>query len=210
MSYPYPVPTRRPAAVTLAMAALLLMAVVALAYAVAGLLVIGGTVDRFRSAASGAPADQVDGTVALLHASAVVSAVVSLLAGVLLAGLAVGVGGGRAGARVTVWVVSGLGALGGCGGLALFVGQRSVPLRLGAQDQTNGELFGLIADAYPSWWIPLGGGLSIGQTLGYLVVAALLALPAANAWFRRRATPAARPGPPPAPYQPAPILPPHS
>ncbi|MEU4677352.1 hypothetical protein [Micromonospora sp. NPDC023737] len=192
------------------MAALLLMAVVALAYAVAGLLVIGGTVDRFRSAASGAPADQIDGTVALLHASAVVSAVVSLLAGVLLAGLAVGVAGGRAGARVTVWVVSGIGALCGCCGLALFVGQRSVPLQLDAQDQTNADLFGLIADAYPSWWIPLGEGLSVGQTLGYLVVAVLLALPAANAWFRRRSAPAAPPGPPPAPHQPASILPPYS
>ncbi|MET7747249.1 hypothetical protein [Micromonospora sp. NPDC005367] len=192
------------------MAALLLMAVVALAYAVAGLLVLNGTVDRFRSAASGASADQVDGTVALLHACAVVSAVVSLLAGLLLAGLAIGVGGGRAGARVTVWAVSGIGAICGCGGLALVVGQRSVPLQLGAQDQADAELFGLIADAYPSWWIPLGGGLSIGQTLGYLVVAVLLALPAANAWFRPRSAPAAPPGSPPAPHLPVPILPPYS
>ncbi|MFD0785429.1 hypothetical protein ACFQZ8_16090 [Micromonospora azadirachtae] len=192
------------------MAVLLLMAVVALAYGVAGLLVIGGTVDRFRAAAGGASADQVDGTVALLRASAGVSAVASLLAAVVLAGLAIGVGGGRPGARVTVWAVSGIGAICGCCGLAFFVGQRSVPLQLGTRDQPNTELFGLIADAYPPWWIPLGGGLSIGQTLGYLVVAVLLALPAANAWFRRRSAPAAPPGPPPAPHQPVPILPTYS
>ncbi|WP_371686220.1 hypothetical protein, partial [Micromonospora sp. 15K316] len=178
------------------MAVLLVMAVVAVGYAVAALLVVGGTVDRFRAAATGtsASADQVGGTVALLHTSAVVSAVVSLLVGVLLAGLAFGLGSGRAGARAAVWVVCGLGVLGGCCGLALLIGQRSVPLRPSADDPASTELFGLIADAYPAWWIPLGGGLSIGQTLGYLVVAALLALPAARAWFHRRPVPATHPG----------------
>ncbi|TYB94679.1 hypothetical protein FXF53_26835 [Micromonospora sp. WP24] len=214
MSYPHPVPARRPTTVRLAMAALLLMAVVAVGYAVAGLLVVGGTADRFRTAATGtaASADQVGGTVALLQTTAVVSAVVSLLVGVLLAGLALGLGSGRAGARVAVWVVCGLGVLGGCCGLALLVGQRSVPVQPSADDPASTELLGLIADAYPGWWIPLGGGLSVGQTLGYLVVAALLALPAANAWFHRRPAPVAHPGfptrPVPHPQQPQPIMPP--
>ncbi|MGK5737560.1 hypothetical protein [Micromonospora sp. URMC 103] len=205
MSYPQQAPARRPGVVALATAVLLLMAVVAFAYAVAGLLVLGGTVDRFRSAATGAAAtaEQVDGVVALLRASAVLSAVLSVLAALLLAGLAIGLGSGRPGARVATWVVCGLGLLCGCCALALLVGQRAAPLQLGDGDRATGELLGLVGDAYPSWWIPLNGGLSVGQALGYLVVATLLALPAANAWFRRRpSAPAAPPAFPPAPHQP--------
>ncbi|MFI6261436.1 hypothetical protein [Micromonospora sp. NPDC051006] len=209
MSYPHQAPARRPPVVALATAVLLLMALVALAYAVAGLLVLGGTVDRFRSAATGtsATAGDIDEIVTLLRTSGVVAAVLSLLAGVLLAGLALGLGSGRAGARVATWVVSGLGLLGGCCGLAVLVGQRAAPLRLGADERSTAELLNLVGDAYPPWWIPLNAGLSVGQTLGYLVVAALLALPAANAWFRRR--PAAPSGfaPAPHPAPPAPTTP---
>lgn len=182
MSYPQPVPARRPATVTLATTVLLLMAVLALAYVVVGLLVVGGTVDRFRSAASGSSAttDDIDGVVALLRTSAVLAAVINVLAAVLLAVLALGVAGGRPGARVATWVVCGLGLLCGCCGLTVLVVQRSTPLRLGADDHATAELLNLVGDAYPPWWIPLSAGLSVGQALGYLVVAVLLALPAAN------------------------------
>ncbi|MEV5691023.1 hypothetical protein [Micromonospora globbae] len=226
MSYPQPVPARRPATVTLATTVLLLMAVLALAYVVVGLLVVGGTVDRFRSAASGSSAttDDIDGVVALLRTSAVLAAVINVLAAVLLAVLALGVAGGRPGARVATWVVCGLGLLCGCCGLTVLVVQRSTPLRLGADDQATAELLNLVGDAYPPWWIPLSAGLSVGQALGYLVVAVLLALPAANVWFRRRPPapsvppgfppsvppgfPPAPPGFPPAPHQPPPPYPP--
>ncbi|PZF86952.1 hypothetical protein, partial [Micromonospora deserti] len=201
MSYPDRAPARRPAVVVVAAAVLALMAVAALGYAAAGLLILSGTVDRLRSAATGTSArpDQVDGLVTLLRASTVLSAVVSLLVGLLLAGLALRLGAGRPGGRVTTWVVCGLGLLFGCCGLAVLLGQRAVPLRLGEDDRVAAELLGLVADAHPSWWIPLTAGLSVGQVLGYLVVAVLLALPAANAWFRR---PAGAPGTPPTPHQP--------
>ncbi|WBB65632.1 hypothetical protein [Micromonospora sp. WMMD812] len=206
MSYPA-LPARRPTAVALATAVLLLMAVGAFAYAVTGLVVLAGTVDRFRADATGtsAGAGEIDAMVALVRASGVVSAVLSVLAGVLLAGLAVGLGSGRSGARVATWVVCGLGLLCGCCGLAVLVGQRAAPLRLGADERATAELLGLLGGAYPSWWIPLNAGLSVGQALGYLVVAVLLALPAANAWFRRRpSAPVAPTGYPPAPHQPPP------
>ncbi|MFG1867762.1 hypothetical protein [Micromonospora arborensis] len=218
MSNPESAPARRPAVVLSAASVLLVMAVGALAYTVVDLVVLGGTVDAFRSAArdTSASSEQIDDVVTLLRASAVLSAVVAALSAPVLAGLAVGLLAGRNGARVATWVVSGLGLLGGCCSVAVLIGERAAPLQLGADDQSLAELLGLIGDAYPSWWIPLNAGLSVGQGLGYLVVATLLVLPAANAWFghRRSTAPTTPPAPPaftPAPHQPlsAPPAPPY-
>ncbi|MEV5207955.1 hypothetical protein AB0K35_10820 [Micromonospora sp. NPDC053740] len=215
MSYPESAPARRPAAVLSAVTVLLVMAVAALAYAVVDLVVLGGTVDAFRSAArdTSASPEQIDDVVTLLRASAVLSAVVAVLSAPLLAGLALGLLAGRNGVRVATWVVSGLGLLAGCCSVAVVVGERAAPLQLGADEHALAELLGLIGDAYPSWWIPLNAGLSVAQALGYLVVATLLVLPAANRWFgRHRSTaPTAPPMFPPAPHQPpsAPHTPPY-
>ncbi|GAA2701747.1 hypothetical protein ACFY2R_00505 [Micromonospora olivasterospora] len=200
MSYPDQVPARRPAVVGLAAAVLLLMAVGALAYAIVGLVALGGTVDRLRATARGTAAgpEEVDGVVTLLRSVVVASAVLTVLVGALLVGLALGLLARRNGARVGAWVVCGLGLLAGCCGLAALVGQRAAPLRLGGGEPATAELLGLLGDAYPSWWVPVNAALSVGQALGYVVVAALLALPAANAWFRRP-----RPAPVPVGFPPA-------
>ncbi|WP_320067271.1 hypothetical protein [Micromonospora sp. RTGN7] len=204
MSYPDEVPARRPVTVGLAAAVLVLMAVGALAYAVAGLVTLGGTVDRFRAAAAGSTTDpgEVADLVTLLRVAVGLSAVLTVLVGVVLVGLAFGLLAGRSGARVATWVVAGLGLVLGCCGLVVLVGQRAVPLRLPQNDRPAAELLGLVGDAYPSWWIPVNAALSVGQLLGYLVVTALLALPAANGWFRR-------PRRPPAPPRPASAVPPY-
>ena len=204
MSYPERAPARRPAVVTAALAVLGLMALVALAYAATGLAMRGSTIDRFRAAAADTSAgpDQIDRVVTLLGVSTVSTAVVSLLAGLLLAALALGLRAGRDGARTGTWVVAGLGLLAGCCGLTALVGQRVFPLGSGEDDRPTAELLGLLADAYPAWWTPLAVGLSVGQVLGYLVVAVLLALPGARSWFRRR--PAPPRAAPPAPHQPPP------
>ncbi|MEU7919945.1 hypothetical protein [Micromonospora zamorensis] len=214
MSYPESAPARRPAVVLMAAGVLLVMAVAALAYAVVDLLVLGGTVDAFRTAArdTSASPEQIDDVVTLLRASAVLSAVVAALSAPVLAGLALGLLAGRNGVRVATWVVSGLGLLAGCCSVAVLIGERAAPLQLGSGEQAVAELLGLIGDAYPSWWIPLNAGLSVAQGLGYLVVATLLALPAANAWFgRHRSTaptvPSAPPAFPHAPHQPPPAPP---
>ncbi|MEU0155472.1 hypothetical protein [Micromonospora fulviviridis] len=188
MSYPQQAPPRRPGAVVSAAALLLLMAVGAVAYAVANLLVTAGTVDRFREAArgTGAGGGEIDGVASLLRGSTVLSAVLGVLVALLLVGLALGLLSGRAGARVTTWVVAGLGLFCGCCGLAVLVGQRAAPLRLGADDRVTADLLALVGDAYPSWWIPVNAALSVAQLLGYLVVAALLTLPTAGAFFHRR------------------------
>ncbi|MEU1396857.1 hypothetical protein ABZ403_12460 [Micromonospora zamorensis] len=214
MSYPESAPARRPAVVLMAAGVLLVMAVAALAYAVVDLVVLGGTVDAFRTAArdTSASPEQIDDVVTLLRASAVLSAVVAALSAPVLAGLALGLLAGRNGARVATWVVSGIGLLAGCCSVAVLIGERAAPLQLGSGEQAVAELLGLIGDAYPSWWIPLNAGLSVAQGLGYLVVATLLALPAANAWFgRHRSTaptvPSAPPAFPHAPHQPPPAPP---
>ncbi|MGW5556567.1 hypothetical protein ACWER9_04980 [Micromonospora sp. NPDC003944] len=215
MSYPESAPARRPALVLSAATVLVVMAVAALAYAVVDLVVLGGTVDAFRSAArdTSASPEQIDDVVTLLRASAVLSAVVAVLSAPLLAGLALGLLAGRNGVRVATWVVSGLGLLAGCCSVAVVVGERAAPLRLGSGDQALAELLGLVGDAYPSWWIPLNAGVSVAQGLGYLVVALLLALPAASRWFGRHRpmTPTAPPMFTPAPHQPlsAPPAPPY-
>ncbi|TNH30468.1 hypothetical protein FHG89_07380 [Micromonospora orduensis] len=215
MSYPESAPARRPAVVLLATAVLLVMAVAALAYTFVDLAVLGRTVDAFRSAAgdTSASPQQIDEVTTLLRLSAVLTAVVAAFSAVLLAGLALGLLAGRRGVRVATWVVCGLGLLAGCCSVAVLVGERAAPLRLGDGERATAELLGLLADAYPSWWIPVNAGLSVGQGLGYLVVATLLALPAANAWFGRRrpsapTVPSAPPGFPPTPYQPQPPYPP--
>ncbi|GIJ79785.1 hypothetical protein SAMN05443287_107288 [Micromonospora phaseoli] len=205
MSYPEQAPARRPAVVVLAVALLAVMALGALGYAAAGLSVMGGTVTRFRAAAvsTSASGTDVDAVVTLLRVSFVLSAVLSVLAGVLLVGLALGLVARRSGARVATWVVAGLGMCCGCGGVAALVVQRATPLDFG-DDRATAELLNLIPQAHPSWWIPLSATLSVGQVLGYLVVAVLLAMPGANAWFRRRPAPQApAPGhqPPAPPYQ---------
>lgn len=207
MSYPDQAPPRRPAAVVAAAAVLVLMAVGAGLYAVTGLLIMGGTTDRFRSAAAttGAGTGEIDGVVSLLRAATVLSAVVSVLVGLVLVGLALGLLAGRSGARVTTWVVCGLGLLCGCCALAVLVGQRAAPLRLGADQRVTADLLAQLGDAYPGWWIPVNAALSVAQVLGYLVVAALLTLPAANAFFHPRLAPGPLTyGPPWAPPGPTP------
>ncbi|TDB73727.1 hypothetical protein E1165_16495 [Micromonospora sp. KC723] len=172
---------RRPAVVTLAAAVLALMALGAVAYAVTALLALGGTVDRFRTATAGTGADDVNAVVTLVRAVTIVSAMVTILVGLVLVGLAAGLLAGRRGARVSTWVVSGLGLLGGCCTVAALVGQRAAPLKVG-----DAGLLPLLGEAYPGWWLPLNAGLSVAQMLGYLVVAVLLALPVAHRWFGTR------------------------
>ncbi|MEU8313580.1 hypothetical protein [Micromonospora sp. NPDC048887] len=192
MSYPDRAAPRRPGTVLAAAALLLAMAVGAVAYAVLNLAVSGGTVDRFRVAAAqrtGAGGGDIDQVAGLLRGSTVLAAVLGVLAGLLLAGLALGLLAGRSGARTGTWVVAGTGLLCGCCGLAVLVGQRAVPLRLGADDRVTADLLELVGDAYPSWWIPVNATLSVAQVLGYLVVAALLTLPSAGAFLRHRTAP---------------------
>ncbi|SCL16172.1 hypothetical protein [Micromonospora inyonensis] len=187
-------PPRRPPVVGFAAGLLVTMATAGVAYAVAALVTLDGTVARLRSTTTDVPdRGAVDGLVTLVRTTAVSTALLAVAVGALLVALAVGLLAGRAGVRVTTWVVCGLGLLAGGGALALLVGQRLVPFRLDADEGTTAQLLNALTDAYPDGWIPLNAGLSVGQVLGYLVVAVLLALPSVDAHHRRR--PASGPAP---------------
>jgi hypothetical protein len=206
---------RRPAAVMAAAALLAVMAAAGVANAVVGLFALQGITNRFRSAADATDASSRDvgDLVAALRVSVAVGLVIALVVAVLLAALAVGILRGSAGVRVATWVVCGVGALcGGCG-LAILVGQRLAPLDVNTADAA--VTLRALSDAYPGWWLPLNGALLAAQAFGYLLVAVLLAVPAANQFFRRRRVLPERPsyplppGPhPTSPSAPSPASPP--
>ncbi|HEY0700910.1 MAG TPA: hypothetical protein VGD43_24265 [Micromonospora sp.] len=190
---------RRPVPVVGAAGLLILMAVGALVHAATGLVVVGGTVDRFRvdALSTGAGPSAVEGVVTLLRMAAVLGAVLALVVAAVLVGLALGDLRGGPGSRVATWVVCGRGLLCGVGSAGAVLAQWAAGPGLVDETATR-QLVAAAAEAYPSWWAGLTMALSVGQVLGYLVVTTLLALPASNAFFRRR--PAVRPagGRPPA------------
>ncbi|HEX7745176.1 MAG TPA: hypothetical protein VF462_07940 [Micromonosporaceae bacterium] len=206
-------PARRPAAVTAAAALLVVMAVAGVAYAVVGVVSLNGIVDRFRSAAAGTAASgqDIDGVAAALWVGLSVAAAVNVGLAALLTALAVGNLRGGTGARVATWIVCGLGALFGCCAFGIVVGQRVVPIDV--SNRADVDLLRALTDAYPRWWVAASAALSAMQVLGYLVVALLLALPPATAYFRHRraghgqhphAAPPQSSTPPPPPAHPSP------
>lgn len=170
------VAVRRPAVVTAAVGLMLAMAVAGLVYAALAVVTVRGTIDRYRADARVSTED-VDATVGGIVANTVVLAVVGAGAAVLLVILALGVLRGMAGFRIATWVMCGLGLLCGAGAVLWSLVQRAGRWDAAALDA--------LAGSYPSWWLWLSGVLSAGQALGYLVVALLLALPAAHPFFRR-------------------------
>jgi hypothetical protein len=191
-------PVRRPTPVVVAVGALILMAAGGLLYAIAALAVLPGSADRFRVAAAGAgfrPVD-VDAMTTLLRMNLILAAVLGTGAALLLAALALGNLRGSGAARIATWVVSGLGVLFGCGSALVVLAQQTTPASFASEDQDFQELVGFLAEAYPDWWMPLAGGLAGAQTVGYLLVAVLLAVPSAGRHYRRvpgAATPAGYP-----------------
>lgn len=96
--------------------------------------------------------------------------------------------------NVVVSVVD-LGALCACcGGIGLFAlnSLNRVQVSGDPQAEKQVDLAKALADSIPGWQKGLGGAVAVLQLLGYLAVAILLALPPANAFFRR-ATPVWQP-----------------
>jgi hypothetical protein len=188
---------RRPGAIRAAAGLLSLMAVAGLAYGVVVLASLNGLIERFRSGVTGSAAGpaEIDSAIGLLRFGAVINTVVTVVVTVVLVVLALGLLHGGAVTRVVTWVVCGLGLVCGWTSVGVLIVQRSLPLRLvGAGQQPAADLLRALTVAYPDWWTGLAGGLAAAQALSYLLVAVLLALPSAGAFYRRMAIP---PGPPP-------------
>lgn len=192
---PYPAqPGRRPASVTAAGALMIAMAALGLIGAIISLATIGQIVDEFRRRAARTDAAQsdVDTFVTVTQASIIGIAVITILIALLLAGLALGVLRGSNVARIITWVLCGIGILCGCCGIFSSFSRTT----FSGGNQAQEELGRALTDSVPGWSSAIGGGLSGLQTLGYIAIAVLLALPAANAFFRKAAP--AQPWQPPA------------
>jgi hypothetical protein len=101
---------------------------------------------------------------------------VAVLLFALYAVLAVGLRRGSNAARVTTWVVCGLGLLAGCGSALTVFGQD------GLSDSGPGAM-------YPSGWVGLNVAMTIAQMIGYVTVAVLLVASPAH-FFRGGGAPA--------------------
>lgn len=193
-------PRRRPASVTLAALLMFLIALLALIAAIASLASMNQVVDRFRERAADTDAAQSDinNLVNVIRGASIGTAVLMLLFAVLLLVLALGNLRGSNVSRVFTWIICGLGVLCGCCGLVSVFGQSNVTsFSSGDVNQETAEQLGrALQDSYPGWWLGLSGTLSGLQALGYIAIAVLLALPAANAFFRKPAQPQWQPPPP--------------
>ncbi|HEX5543725.1 MAG TPA: hypothetical protein VFX60_19580 [Micromonospora sp.] len=206
MSYP-PVTRRRPTTVTAAASLMILMALVGLIYAVVSLSSLNGIVDRFRAAAARTDARQADieALIVSVRSTTIIALLFGVMVALLLLLLAIGILQGSNAVRIATWVISGLGLICGSCSLGVVVLQRMVPLVRQGENPELAELIRALTEAYPSWWIPLSGALSAAQAFGYLVVAVLLAMPATNAFFRRRPPAGWRPPMPPHMAPPPPL-----
>lgn len=205
MSYPNLPPQRpyrRPSAVGVAAVLLVVLAAGGLTYATAGLVALNGIVERFRTAATGRGVDpgRVDSMTVLPRGLTAAAAILAVAVAVLLVVLALGLLRGVATSRTASLALCTVGLLCGCGTVAAALVQRAVPFTV--DDRGTAALLASLGEAYPRWWLPLNMTLSVGQVLGYLVVALLLMLPSVAGWFRRpvpSAQPPAASHPPVAP-----------
>lgn len=129
----------------------------------------------------------------------VLSATFTVLFGLGVAALAMSVLRGNRTSRIVTWVLVGLAAICSCCSIGNLVGgSTNITVNGTGNDRAAEQLANAWKDAIPGWYSGLSGGLSVLQTLGYIAVAILLALPAAHQFF-------ARPTPPPQTWPPPPM-----
>jgi hypothetical protein len=113
------------------------------------------------------------------------------------------VGKGRNAARITTWVLAGLSLCCGVGGLA---GNAASGLMQGGNTGAfdSAAMTRLVESRLPGWYTPVVTTISVLTIVLALAVIILLALPAANDFFRKPAAPAWEPPPPGVDYPPPP------
>ncbi|MEU2612361.1 hypothetical protein ABZ570_12370 [Micromonospora sp. NPDC007271] len=207
-------PRARPGVVTTSSWLLILVAAIQVVNLILTLSTIGTVRDVLRDAYRGTAAEQAS---EVAYAAGIAGAVLALLLAVGLVVLALLNNRGKNGARITTWVLGGI--LVCCTGAGLA--------NTAAGGLTNGgstsgnmpssqEIQRRLEDALPSWYGPLSTALGLLALLALLAALILLALPAANEFFRKPQPAweppvpgAAYPGYPSAPgYPPTPGYPP--
>lgn len=184
-------PNKRPGVVLAAAGILLLLALCGLGQSLLSLISMGGTVDRFKDRARllGASQSDIDATVSQLRVSYVFGVIFTILIALALVGLAYGLLRGGNGARIVTWVVCGLAVICDCCSTFFYFGISGVNLTGENNNSMQTQLAQAQIDAFPGWFLATAGSISLLQLLGYIAVAVLLALPDANAFFRKRTAP---------------------
>lgn len=172
-------------------------AAVALLYAIAGLLLVNAIIGAINNGNMKAAMDEVysgveggDTAVSVVSASLWVSVVLNVLLAVGFVILAIFDGKGKQGARVTTWVFAGIGALCcGCGSLANGLTSNLNNMVDSQGTKTNAptasEVQAVVDAHVPSWYGPVSTTIAILLALACIAVIVLLALPAANPFFRK-------------------------
>ncbi len=183
-----PVAAARPPVVTAVVAIMLMVAAAGLAITVGLLVAAGSFRDRYDDLVQhteARPADTrqvgqlIRGWMGALAVATVLIAVVTVL-------LALGIFRRSGSARITTWVLAGVGLLCGCGQGISAVGAVSDITYSGDPERIDvaSQVTRAVQDALPGWLGGLVGGAAAVQILGYILVAVLLGLPPANRWFR--------------------------
>lgn len=195
---PVPAARTRPTPVTVAGVMILLVIAAAVVYLAASIAVLGPTTDGFNEAFAGTEFEDAG---AIFAATTLVAGIGYLLIAVTLGILTIFNNQGRNGARITTWVIGGIGLC--CGGLALLssalsgVGTAGAPQAPDMPDPE--EMERILSEHIPGWFEPVTVAANIGGVLFLAVALILLALPAANEFFRKPSQPE-----PPAPGYPEP------
>jgi hypothetical protein len=180
----------RPLPVLLAAGLLALAALLGVVAAITHFVASANVVDaiRLRALSKGVLVSDVDDFVTGIRTGLIVAGLVTLLFSLLLLGLAFGLLRGSNAARVATWVLCALGLLWGCCGLcgAISTATDSGDVTVNGGDNSSTLLAQSLVEALPGWYSGIFGGSALLQALSYIAVAVLLALPSANAYFRKR------------------------
>jgi hypothetical protein len=169
---------KRPGVVTAASSLLYFCAVVLVVTAVLSLLQIGRTVKITEEVMKGTPGGE--NAAAVTQISLILVGVVYVLLAVGFVVLGALVGKGKQPARIITWVVAGLGVL--CLGCGLAGSGLTSSLQTTPESKVLAER---LSQEIPAWQTTLSTVLTVLSTVALVAVIIMLALPAANDFFRK-------------------------
>ncbi|GAA3963385.1 hypothetical protein Aau02nite_69830 [Amorphoplanes auranticolor] len=176
-------PRSRPTVVTVSSYLLYFTAAASIISAVLSLTTIG-TIQRVYSDLYADTAGA--GTESVIVAASVIGVVINILFAAGLAILAIYNNRGKQGARITTWVVGGIFLC--CNGFGLLGNAATSGMNLDTGNTSGpsaSEVEARLSDEMPGWFDPITMLLTVLVVLALLGAVILLALPAANAYFRK-------------------------
>lgn len=178
-----PTPPTRPTVVTVSSYLLYLSTAAAIVSAVLALTTIGAMRRVYGDLYSGTASSGMESAIV---AASVVGVVLNILFAAALAIMAIYNNRGRQGARITTWVLGGIFLC--CSGFGLLGSAATSGMNLDAGNNAGPsprEVEERLAQELPGWYTPISTTLTVLVVLALLGALILLALPAANAYFRK-------------------------